>query len=145
MSDENVEGQRLGHFRMIEFGEAEGRLAEFAVFLLGVGQPLHQAVLVDELDAATAFAGIEERLVRAALYSAYSAGICIGCRGRIVGWVLLGRGGAIAGRKSTSSVSDGLGVCDQNGICRFLHAGLLVEAMEVAGYQGGRAIRGQYL
>jgi len=51
--------QRRGHVGAVELGEAEGRLAEFAVLLLGVGEPLHQAVLMYMLDAATAFARIE--------------------------------------------------------------------------------------
>ena len=51
--------QRGGHRVIVEFCEGEGCLAEFAVFLLGVGQPLHQALLVHKTYAPAAFAWIE--------------------------------------------------------------------------------------
>lgn len=60
---------------MVELGEAERRLAQLAVLLLGVGQPLHQAVLMDELDAAAAFAGIEEWFVFGSLRATYSTSV----------------------------------------------------------------------
>jgi hypothetical protein len=66
--------------RVVEFGEAKGRLAELAVLLVGVRKPLHQAVLVDELDAATALAGVEERLRSGSLAAAYPARVALGRR-----------------------------------------------------------------
>ena len=63
--------------RVVELGEAEGRLAQLAVLFLRMGQPLHQTVLVHIFDAATAFAGVEERFLDGALGSAYSTGIRI--------------------------------------------------------------------
>jgi hypothetical protein len=60
---------------VVEFGESEWGLAKLAVLFLGVRKPLHQAVLVNELDAPAAFAGIEQRLFARALPSAYSTGI----------------------------------------------------------------------
>jgi hypothetical protein len=59
MLNENMNGKRLRHVGSVELGEAKGRFAKLAVLLLGVGQPLHQAVLVDVLDASAAFARIE--------------------------------------------------------------------------------------
>ena len=53
--------QRLRHIGIVELGEAEGRLAQLAVLLVRVREPFHQAFLVDEFDAAAAFAGVEER------------------------------------------------------------------------------------
>ena len=44
---------------IVQFCEGEGCLAEFAVFLLRVGQPLHQALLVHKTYAPAAFARIE--------------------------------------------------------------------------------------
>ena len=63
------------HSWMVEFGEAEGCFAEFAVLFLGMRQPLHQAVLVDVFDAAAAFARVEQRLLSGALATTYSAGV----------------------------------------------------------------------
>lgn len=45
--------------RVIEFCETERGLAKLAVLLLGVGEPFHQTFLVDEFDAAAAFAWVE--------------------------------------------------------------------------------------
>lgn len=56
-------GKGLGHVRMVQLGEAKGRLAELTVLLLGVGEPFHQAVLVDEFDTAATLARVEERFV----------------------------------------------------------------------------------
>jgi hypothetical protein len=61
-TDEDSGRKTLRHVRIVELGKAKRRLAEFAVLFLRMGQPFHQAVLMDEFDAATAFAGIEERL-----------------------------------------------------------------------------------
>jgi hypothetical protein len=55
--------EALRHVRMIEFRKAEWCLAELAILLLRMGEPFHQTVLMDELDAATAFARIEEWLI----------------------------------------------------------------------------------
>jgi hypothetical protein len=76
-ADEDARRQSLGHVRRVELCEVEGRLAQLAVLLLRVRQPLHQAVLVHELDAAAALARIEERLVSRPFASAYSAGVHI--------------------------------------------------------------------
>ena len=57
----------VGHGGMVQLGEAERRLAQLAVLLLRVGQPLHEAFLVDVFDAAAALAGIEERFLGGAL------------------------------------------------------------------------------
>lgn len=63
MSDEKRCGQGLGHIRIVELGEAEGCLAELTVLFLRVSQPFHQADLVNELDAATTFARVKERVI----------------------------------------------------------------------------------
>lgn len=65
----------LGHVGRVELGESKRRLAQFAVFLLRMRQPLHQAVLVDIFDTATAFTGEEERLGAGGFASADSASI----------------------------------------------------------------------
>lgn len=65
--------QALRHIGRVQLGEAEGRFAQLAVLLLGMREPLHQAVLVDELDASTAFAGVEELFCLGCLPSTYSA------------------------------------------------------------------------
>lgn len=57
-----------------------------------MGEPFHQTVLVDVLDAATAFARVEEWLVLRSLASAYSTGVGIGLRGGIL------RGGVSGGQ-----------------------------------------------
>jgi hypothetical protein len=80
---EDVDRQRSRHIGVVELGETKRRLAELAVLLLGVREPLHQAVLVDVLDAAAAFARIEEGIVGSGLASAYAAGVGVG-RGGIV-------------------------------------------------------------
>ena len=49
--------------RIVEFRKPEGRLAQLAVFLLGVREPLHETSLVDKFDASTAFAWIEQGFV----------------------------------------------------------------------------------
>lgn len=66
--------------RVVEFCEAKGRFTELAVLLVGMGEPLHQAVLVDELDAATALAGVEERLCSRSLTATYPACVALGWR-----------------------------------------------------------------
>lgn len=75
MTDENIEGDGLWHVRGVELGEAEGCFAQFAVLLLGMGEPFHEAILVNILDAATAFARVEQGLIRCSLASAYSTGV----------------------------------------------------------------------
>lgn len=74
---EDEDGKLLGHVRVIELGEAKGRLAELAVFLVGVGQPLGQTVLVDKTDASAAFARVEERLGCGSFATAYPARIAL--------------------------------------------------------------------
>lgn len=59
MADEYVEGQALRHVWGVKLSEAEWRLTQLTMLLLGVGEPFHQAILVDELDATTAFARVE--------------------------------------------------------------------------------------
>lgn len=81
MTDEYVYGQRLGHVGGVELGEAERRLAELAVLLLRVRQPLHQTVLVDKFDATAALAWIEQRLFWCTLATTYSTD----AGGRILG------------------------------------------------------------
>lgn len=68
-------GQSLGHVGIVEFGEAEGRLAQLAVLFVGVTEPFHQAVLVHKLDAARAFAWVEERLIETTLAATNAAGV----------------------------------------------------------------------
>lgn len=77
MAYEDVEWYRLGHVGSVEFGEAKGCLAQLAVFLLGMGQPFHQAVLMDIFDASAAFARIEEGFVCGAISPTYSTGVGI--------------------------------------------------------------------
>jgi len=67
---EDAHRQGIGHMRVIELGEAKGCLAEFAVFLVGMREPFHQAVLVHKLDASTALARIEQGLRGCALATA---------------------------------------------------------------------------
>lgn len=99
-------GNGLGHGRMVQLGEAEGRLAQLAVFLLRVGQPLHQAFLVDIFDAAAALAGIEERLLGGALSPTYST-----CIGIVLVWQLVGgrRWLVVQGRVAVMCRSHGRG------------------------------------
>lgn len=59
LAEEEREGQGGGHGTIVDLGEAEGGLAQLAVFLLRMGQPFQEALLVDELDAAAAFARIK--------------------------------------------------------------------------------------
>ena len=60
---------------MVELCESKGSLARLAMLLLRVGEPFHETFLVDELDAPTAFAGMEERFFSGAFSAAYSTGI----------------------------------------------------------------------
>lgn len=46
---------------MVELRKAERCFAQFTVFLLRMCQPLHQAILVHELNAPTALARVEQR------------------------------------------------------------------------------------
>jgi hypothetical protein len=57
--EEDDDGEGLWHAGRVEFGEPEGGFAKLAMFLLGVGKPLHKAVLVNMLDAPATFARIE--------------------------------------------------------------------------------------
>jgi hypothetical protein len=92
-------GYAAGHAGMVQLREAKGRLAQLAVLLLGVGQPLHQALLVDVLDTTTALARVKQRLVNCALPAAYTASVCFvsvthvrGCGVRVVEGVVLSTG-----------------------------------------------------
>lgn len=71
--EKHIPRQLRRHVRIVKFREAEGRLAQLAVLLVRVRKPLHEAFLVDILDAATAFARVEERLFGAAFAAAYAA------------------------------------------------------------------------
>lgn len=77
VAEEDAGGKILRHVWRIQLCKPEGGLAELAVFLLRVGQPFHQAVLVDVLDTAATFARVEERLRITSLHSAYPAGVWI--------------------------------------------------------------------
>ena len=61
--------------RIVELGEAERRLAEFAVLLVRVTKPFYETLLVHELDAAGAFAGVEEGFGGAAFRATDAAGV----------------------------------------------------------------------
>ena len=83
----------MRHVGIVELGEAEGRLAQFAVLLVRVREPFHETFLVDELDAAAAFARMEERFVGGAVGSTDATG------GRLVG-----RGGVSAGGQGKGGI-----------------------------------------
>jgi hypothetical protein len=51
--------------------------AEFAVFLLRMGQPFHEAVLMDIFDASTTFARIEKWFFCCPFAAAYTASVNI--------------------------------------------------------------------
>lgn len=72
-ADEDGCWDAVRHAWVVELGESERRLAQLAVLFLCMRQPLHQALLVDVLDAATAFARVEERFIGCALASTYPA------------------------------------------------------------------------
>ena len=75
-TQENGRGYAIGHARVIQLREPKGRLAQFTVLLLGVRQPLHQALLMDVLDTTTALAREEQRLIGRTLPAAYTACVC---------------------------------------------------------------------
>lgn len=87
--DEDVERQMLWHVGRIEFGESKGCLAQLAVFLLRMRQPLHQTVLVDIFYTPTTFAREEQRLVVGGFAPANPTGIEID--GGIIGPRVAGR------------------------------------------------------
>lgn len=66
-ADHVGDGQPARHVRRVDGGEGEPVAAQLAVLLARVAHPLHQALLVDPLDAARADAGVEEGAVRDAL------------------------------------------------------------------------------
>lgn len=77
---EYMERELLRHMGRIEFRKSEGCLAEFAVLLLRMRQPLHETVLVDKLDTAIAFARVEQRFLVGSLAPTYPACVClVGC------------------------------------------------------------------
>ncbi len=65
----------LRHVWRIQLREAKGGLAKLTVLLLRMRQPFHQAVLVNVLDTATAFARMKQGLGIASFSSAYPAGV----------------------------------------------------------------------
>jgi hypothetical protein len=56
---EDPRGEVLWHIWRVQLREPERGFAELTVLLLRVGQPLHQAILVDMLDGAAALARVE--------------------------------------------------------------------------------------
>lgn len=62
----------MWHGVVVQFREAEGSLAQLAVFLLGMREPFHQTLLVDKLDTATAFARVVEWLLRRCFAPTYA-------------------------------------------------------------------------
>lgn len=99
-------GNGFGHGGMVQLGEAERRLAQLAVFLLRVGQPLHQTFLVDVFDAAAALAGVEERFLGGALSPTDST-----CIGIVLVWQVVGGQGwlVVQGRVVVMCRSHGRG------------------------------------
>jgi hypothetical protein len=81
-ADKDGGGDAARHGGVVELGEAEGRLAELAVLLLRVREPLHEALLVDVFDAAAALAREEQRLLLSALAAADAARIRLVVVGR---------------------------------------------------------------
>ena len=65
----------LWHVRGVDGSEREAVVTEFTKFFLAVFEPLHQALLVDELDAPGADAGVEQGSVCSPLAPADSADI----------------------------------------------------------------------
>ena len=74
-ADQIANGQSARHVGMVDGLEAVLVVAELAVFLLGVFEPLAEAVLVDVLDAASAEAWEEQRALRTSLRAADAADI----------------------------------------------------------------------
>ena len=56
---EDPGGKVLWHIRRIQLCKSEWRFAELAILLLRVGQPFHQAILVDVLDGTAALARVK--------------------------------------------------------------------------------------
>ena len=65
----------LWHVWGVDGSEREAVVAEFTEFFLAVFEPLDQTLLVNELDAACADAGVEQGTVDSALTPADSADI----------------------------------------------------------------------
>ena len=65
----------LRHVWGVDGSEREAVVAEFAEFLLAVFEPLDQTLLVDELDAACADAGVEQGTVHCPFTPADSADV----------------------------------------------------------------------
>lgn len=78
-SNDDGRGEDFGHLRIVQLRESERGLAQLAVLLLRMRQPLHQTFLMDELDATTAFARVEQRFLLCCLASAYPARIRFVC------------------------------------------------------------------
>lgn len=63
------------HLGRVELGETKRGLAQLAVFLVGVRQPFHEAILVDKHDAASTLAREVQGLFLVSLGTAYSTSI----------------------------------------------------------------------
>ena len=74
-AEDDAERQPLGHVGRVDGREGEAVAAELAELLLGVPQPLQQAVLVDELDGARADARVEEGPLGGPLAPAHAANV----------------------------------------------------------------------
>lgn len=99
-----------GHGGMVQLGEAEGRLAQLAVFLLGVGQPLHETFLVHILDAAAALARVEERLFGGAFSATDATGVDIVSVWQLRAGGMVNRGGCVCGSHALSKTRPAAGV-----------------------------------
>ena len=90
MADEYIERKVVGHVRRVELSETEGRLAQLTMLLLRVGEPLHEAILVNILNATATFARVEQRLFGCTFAPAYPTGIRVdggGGRGGRKVWI----------------------------------------------------------
>ena len=74
-AEDDAEGQPLRHVGRVDGREGEAVAAELAKLLLGVPQPLEEAVLVDELDGAGADAGVEEGPLGGALAPTHATNV----------------------------------------------------------------------
>ena len=74
-AEDDAEGQPLGHVGRVDGREGEAVAAQLAELLLGVPQPLQQAVLVDKLDGARADARVEEGPLGGPLAPAHAANV----------------------------------------------------------------------
>lgn len=150
VAGEDVKGQGLWHARRVQLGESKRGFAQFAVFLLRMRQPFHQAVLVNILDASAAFARVEERFAGRGFASTYPARVDVSCHrvGRVGGrgrsLVASPEGfrayaGHVVGMCCRgTSAHDGIGELGRVG----LNIGGVVIHREIRGVYSGDAIRG---